>query len=246
MPGAARSRTTAQGPIVPPRQREDDQDLASHRLAGTVAVVAATDGGTGRSIARDFARHGAEVVISDLSEPQHCRELITQTVRRFGRIDTLVHHADLRRHHARLEEISEDEWEHTFATNVSSLFFLVKAAVPYMGPGSLIISGCSQTDGLRSPEFAPYTASLASIPSLCASLQHYLEPRGVRVSCLVPQPNPTPNASLSDGTASASSAAADAEVLMSNANRSADLTSAYARLACDLRGAEESESRRCG
>lgn len=72
--------------------------------------------------------------------------------------------------HKELDEITDEEWQHTFATNVSAMFYLVKAAVPHMPPGSSIIGSTSVNSDMPSPELAPYAVTKAAIANFCASL----------------------------------------------------------------------------
>ena len=142
----------------------------SGRLAGRVALITGADSGIGRAIAIAFAREGADVLVSYLSEHEdaretvswvekarqraiavpgdvaaqdHCRYLIEHTVAELGRIDILVNNAALQRSHAKLEDISAEEWDRTFRTNIYSMFYLSQAAVPFMKPGSAIINTSS-------------------------------------------------------------------------------------------------------
>ena len=80
--------------------------------------------------------------------------------------------------HSDLEEISDEEWQHTFATNVSAMFYLVKAALPHLGPGSSVIGSSSVNSDMPSPDLAPYAATKAAIANFCASLAQMLGPRG--------------------------------------------------------------------
>jgi NAD(P)-dependent dehydrogenase (short-subunit alcohol dehydrogenase family) len=191
----------------------------SGRLRGKVAVITGGDSGIGRAVAIAYAREGADVVISylsededaedtaryvaragrkalvisgDVSDPQHCRDIITRTVRELGRIDILVNNAAYQMSHSDLEEVSDDEWEHTFATNVSAMFYLVKAALPHLEPGSSIIGSTSVNSDMPSPDLAPYAATKAAIANFCASLAQMLGPRGIRVNSVAPGPIWTP------------------------------------------------------
>ncbi len=191
----------------------------SGRLSGKVAVITGGDSGIGRAVAIAYAREGADVVISylsededaedtaryvaqagrkalvisgDVSEPQHCRDIVTRTMREFGRIDILVNNAAYQMSHSDLEEVSDDEWEHTFATNVSAMFYLVKAALPHLEPGSSIIGSTSVNSDMPSPDLAPYAATKAAIANFCASLAQMLGPRGIRVNSVAPGPIWTP------------------------------------------------------
>jgi NAD(P)-dependent dehydrogenase (short-subunit alcohol dehydrogenase family) len=188
----------------------------SGRLAGKVAVITGGDSGIGRAVAIAYAREGADVLISylgtggeeddarstaalvrdaghtavlvagDVSDPQHCRDVIAAAVRAFGRVDVLVHNAAFQMTHETLEEISDAEWDHTLATNISAMFHLVKAALPHMGEGGSIIGSSSVNSDMPSPTLAPYAATKAAIANFCASLAQLLGPRGIRVNSVAP------------------------------------------------------------
>ncbi len=129
------------------------------RLLDKVAVITGGGSGIGRAVAIAYAREGADVVISYLNEDgtrrtrpawsarpaagrcwspatsraEHCRDVIERAITEFGRLDILVSNAAYQMSHESLEEISDQEWEHTFATNVSAMFYLVRAALPHPG-----------------------------------------------------------------------------------------------------------------
>jgi len=189
------------------------------KLTDKVAVITGGDSGIGRAVAIAYAREGADVVISylsehedakdtaryveeagrkavliagDVSQAAHCREIVDTAVRELGRIDVLVNNAAYQMNHDELEEISDKEWEHTFATNVSAMFYLVKAALPHMKEGSSIIGSTSVNSDMPSPQLAPYAATKAAIANFCASLAQMLGPRGIRVNSVAPGPIWTP------------------------------------------------------
>ena len=191
----------------------------SGKLTDKVTVITGGDSGIGRAAAIAFAREGADVVISylsedsdakevagyvedagrkallisgDVSDPQHCRDIIARTVEEFGRVDVLVNNAAFQMSHDTLEEIADDEWDHTWATNVSAMFQMVKAALPHMKPGSSIIGSSSVNSDSPSPTLAPYAATKAAIANLTASLAQMLGPRGIRVNSVAPGPIWTP------------------------------------------------------
>lgn len=191
----------------------------SDRLTGKVAVVTGGDSGIGRAVAIAYAREGADVVISyleedadaqetarfvedagrtavliagDVSVPQHCRDIIRQTVDRFGRIDILVTNAAFQMNRESFEEIPDEEWDRTINTNLSAMFHLVKAAIPHLAPGSAIIASSSVNSDMPSPTLAPYAATKAAIANLAASLAQLLGPRGIRVNSVAPGPIWTP------------------------------------------------------
>jgi NAD(P)-dependent dehydrogenase (short-subunit alcohol dehydrogenase family) len=191
----------------------------SGRLTGKVAIITGGDSGIGRAVAIAYAREGADVVISylsededakdtanhveeagrraltirgDVSEADHCRDIVERTVQELGGVDILVNNAAFQMNHEELEEISDEEWEHTFATNVSAMFYLVKAALPHMKPGSSIIGSSSVNSDMPSPGLAPYAATKAAIANFCASLAQMLGPKGIRVNSVAPGPIWTP------------------------------------------------------
>jgi NAD(P)-dependent dehydrogenase (short-subunit alcohol dehydrogenase family) len=197
----------------------EDSYVGHGRLAGKVAVITGGDSGIGRAVAIAYSREGADVVISylsehddakataqlveqagrravliagDVSSPDHCRQIIKQTVQEFGRIDILVNNAAYQMSHESLEEITDEEWEYTFATNISAMFYLVKAALPHMGPGSSIIGSSSVNSDMPSPALAPYAATKAAIANFAASLAGMLGERGIRVNSVAPGPIWTP------------------------------------------------------
>lgn len=189
------------------------------RLQGKAAVVTGADSGIGRAVAIAYAREGADVLISyldehedaadtasyveaagqravlvagDLSKPQHCRDVIAKAVEEFGRIDILVNNAAYQMTRESLEEIPDEEWDYTIATNLSAMFHLCKAAVPHMGPRSAIIGSSSVNSDVPNPTLAPYAATKAAIANFSASLAQLLGDRGIRVNSVAPGPVWTP------------------------------------------------------
>ena len=191
----------------------------SGRLEGKRAIVTGGDSGIGRAVAIAFAREGADVLISyldehqdaedvarlvqeagrkcvlvsgDLSDPSHCRAVIERAVAEFGGIDILVSNAAYQMSHDSLEEISDEEWDYTFRLNVGAYFYLAKAAVAHMAPGSSIIGSSSVNSDMPSPALAPYAATKAAIANFSASLAQLLGEKGIRVNSVAPGPIWTP------------------------------------------------------
>jgi NAD(P)-dependent dehydrogenase (short-subunit alcohol dehydrogenase family) len=189
------------------------------QLTGKVAVITGADSGIGRAVAIAFAREGADVVISylnedsdakevqqlvedagrkavlvpgDVSKPQHCRDIIATAVEQLGGVDILVNNAAFQMTHETLEEIPDDEWDYTFATNISAFFHLAKAAVPHMKPGASIIGSSSVNSDMPSPTLAPYAATKSAIANFCASLAQMYGEKGIRVNSVAPGPIWTP------------------------------------------------------
>jgi NAD(P)-dependent dehydrogenase (short-subunit alcohol dehydrogenase family) len=205
--------------MTPRPDHGEESYRGSGRLTGKKAVITGADSGIGRAVAIAFAREGADVLISylsedadadetrrlveeagrtavlvsgDLSTPAHCREVIDKAVEEFGRIDVLVHNAAFQRTHDAIDEIDDDEWEHTVATNLSSYFYLTKAAVPHMRSGSSIIATSSIQADSPSPALLPYAATKAAITNMTASLAQLLGEKGIRANVVAPGPIWTP------------------------------------------------------
>ncbi len=115
-----------------------------------------------------------------------------QAVDAFGKVDVLVNNAAFQMTHASLEEVSDEEWDHTIATNFSAMFHLCKAALAHMGPGASIIGSSSVNSDMPNPTLAPYAATKAAIANFCASLAQLLGERGIRVNSVAPGPIWTP------------------------------------------------------
>jgi NAD(P)-dependent dehydrogenase (short-subunit alcohol dehydrogenase family) len=197
----------------------EDSYRGSGRLEGKVALITGGDSGIGKAVALAFAREGADVAISyldeqadaeeaqrfvedagkralllpgDISDPAHCREIVSRTVDEFGRLDILVSNAAFQMDHPTLEEISDEEWDYTWAVNVSAYFHLVKAALPHLKPGASIIGTSSVQSDQPSPNLLPYAATKSAIASMTASLAQMLGERGIRANSVAPGPIWTP------------------------------------------------------
>jgi NAD(P)-dependent dehydrogenase (short-subunit alcohol dehydrogenase family) len=189
------------------------------KLKGRAALITGADSGIGRAVAIAFAREGADVLISylcehedaretarwveeagrravlvagDVKDPAHCRELVDHAVREFGKLDILVNNAAFQMTHASLEEISEEEWDHTFRTNIYSMFYLSKAAVPHMKPGSAIVNTASINSKSPSPQLLAYATTKGAIANFTAGLAQLLAEKEIRVNCVAPGPIWTP------------------------------------------------------
>lgn len=197
----------------------EDSYVGSGQLTGKVAVITGADSGIGRAVAIAYAREGADVVISylsedsdadevkryveeagrravlirgDLADAQHCRDIIATAVEELGRVDILVNNAAYQMTRTSLEEIPDEEWDRTFDTNVRAMFHLCKAAVRHMSPGASIIGSSSVNSDMPSPTLAPYAATKAAIANFCASLAQLLGEKGIRVNSVAPGPIWTP------------------------------------------------------
>jgi NAD(P)-dependent dehydrogenase (short-subunit alcohol dehydrogenase family) len=191
----------------------------SGRLEGKVAVITGADSGIGKAVAIAYAREGADVLVSylnehedaedtrqwvekagrsavlmagDVSDKAHCRAIIDRAVKEWGRIDILVSNAAFQMTHESVEEIPDEEWDRTLATNLSALFHLVKAALPHMPPGSSIIGSSSVNSDMPNPTLMPYAMTKAGIANMIASLAQLLGSKGIRANSVAPGPIWTP------------------------------------------------------
>jgi NAD(P)-dependent dehydrogenase (short-subunit alcohol dehydrogenase family) len=189
------------------------------RLEGKKTIITGADSGIGRAVAIAFAREGADVLISyleedddaretsrwvdqegrqallvkgDLADPAQCTRVVDEAVRAFGRIDVLVNNAALQRTYEDLEEIPGEEWDRHFATNISAMFHLCKAAVPHMRAGGSIINTASVNVDQPKPTLLPYATTKGAIANFTAGLAQLLAERGIRVNSVLPGPVWTP------------------------------------------------------
>jgi NAD(P)-dependent dehydrogenase (short-subunit alcohol dehydrogenase family) len=190
------------------------------KLHGKVAIVTGGDSGIGRSVAVLYAREGADVAITglpeehsdsletrraieeagrsclilegDLGDPKFCRNVIARTVKKFGRLDVLVHNAAHQNHWDSLEKVRDDEWDRTFRVNVYAYFWLVKAALKHLKPGACIIASGSQTGIAGSGKLPAYSTTKGAIHTFTKTLSQMLLERGIRVNCVAPGPVWTP------------------------------------------------------
>jgi NAD(P)-dependent dehydrogenase (short-subunit alcohol dehydrogenase family) len=197
----------------------EDSYVGHGRLAGKAAVITGADSGIGRAVAIAFAREGADVLISylnehddaastarliedtggravlvpgDLTDPAHCQVVISTAMDEFGRVDVLVNNAAYQMTHETLEEVTDEEWRHTFATNVDATFWLCKAALPHMRPGGSIINTSSINSDQPKPTLLPYATTKGAIANFTAGLAQLLGGRGIRVNSVAPGPIWTP------------------------------------------------------
>jgi NAD(P)-dependent dehydrogenase (short-subunit alcohol dehydrogenase family) len=197
----------------------EDSYRASHKLDGKAAIITGADSGIGRAVAIAFAREGADVLIAyydehedaertahwvrragrrvvlmpgDIKQPGHCREIVQRAINEFGRLDILVNNAAMQRTHQDIGEISDEEWDETFRTNIYSQFYLCKAAVEHMKPGSTIVNTTSINAKDPSPQLLAYATTKGAIANFTAGLGQLLAQRGIRVNAVAPGPIWTP------------------------------------------------------
>jgi NAD(P)-dependent dehydrogenase (short-subunit alcohol dehydrogenase family) len=225
-----------QGPKPPqPAQQQEDPGLESEmdprpdygeqsykgsgKLLGKAALITGGDSGIGRAVALAFAREGADVLLSYLSEDSDakvtaqavqkagrkcvavagdiqdeevCKALVGRAVKEFGKIDILVNNAAFQMSREGIEDISSEEFDRTFRTNVYAMFWLCQAAVGHMPKGGSIINTTSIQADTPGPQLLPYAATKAAIQNFTGGLAQMLGKRGIRVNCVAPGPIWTP------------------------------------------------------
>lgn len=197
----------------------EDSYQGSGRLAGKTAVITGGDSGIGRAVAIAFAREGADVLISylsedadardtaelvaaagrravlmsgDIAELKQCQAIADKAAEEFGRIDVLVNNAAYQMTHERIEDITDEEWTRTFDINITAMFRLVKACLPHMGDGGAIINTSSVNSDMPRPTLLPYATTKGAIANFTAGLAQLLADRGIRVNAVAPGPIWTP------------------------------------------------------
>ena len=197
-----------------------DTYRGSGRLEGRAAIVTGGDSGIGRAVALAFAREGADVLISylpeeepdaqetaqvvedvgkkavkmpgDIGEEAQCQRLVERAVSEFGKIDVLVNNAAYQMYREGLQSISAQELEHTYRTNVFSMFYLCKAALPHMQPGSSIVNTSSVEAYMPQPMLLDYASTKAAIANFTKGLAMEVAQQGIRVNTVAPGPVWTP------------------------------------------------------
>lgn len=191
----------------------------SGKLAGKRAVITGADSGIGRAVAIAFAREGADILIAYLKEHEdaketrrlveeagrkavllagdiqsaaHCRQIIETARAKLGGIDILVNNAAHQASFKSIEDISDEEWELTFRVNIHAMFYLTKAAVPHMKPGSAIINTASINADAPNPTLLAYATTKGAIQNFTAGFAQFLAEKGIRANAVAPGPIWTP------------------------------------------------------
>ena len=207
------------GEMTPLPDHGEDSYVGSGKLTGKVALITGADSGIGRAVAIAFAREGADVVLSYLSEDgdahstaklveeagrralviagditseSHCKHLVDAAVTQLGGLDILVNNAAFQRTHDDISEITAEEWDTTYRTNIYAPFFLSKAAVPHMKRGSSIINTTSIQSKSPSGALLAYASTKGAISNFTAGLADMLGEKGIRVNAVAPGPIWTP------------------------------------------------------
>jgi NAD(P)-dependent dehydrogenase (short-subunit alcohol dehydrogenase family) len=231
----------------------------SGRLQGLKAVITGGDSGIGRAVAIAYAREGADILIAYLSEkddadevkaliegegrkavlvagdlqnPDHCRSVIKRAVEELGGIDILVNNAAHQATFKDIGDISDEEWEMTFKVNIHAMFYLTKAAVPHMKPGSAIVNTASVNSDMPNPILLAYATTKGAIQNFTGGLAQLLAEKGIRVNAVAPGPIWTPlipSTMPEDAVKNFGK-----QVPMKRAGQPAELSSAYVMLADPL------------
>ena len=191
-----------------------------NRLPGKVALITGADSGIGKAVAIAYAREGADVAISymheeekdaqetvqwvkeagrralpipgDIRDEEHCRDMIGRTLAEFGRLDILVNNAAYQVSHETIEELTSEEWDRVFRTNIYAMFYLSKAALPHMKQGGAIINTASVQAYKPSGQLLAYAATKGAIVTFTKALSELALKQGVRVNAVAPGPVWTP------------------------------------------------------
>lgn len=242
-----------------PTPRSEGADYRpAQKLREKVAVVTGGDSGIGRAVSILFAKEGADISIiyleehedahdtqrlvqregrrciliaGDVGDEHFCRKAIEQTVEAFGKLDILVNNAGEQHPCERLTDISSDQWERTFRTNIFSMFYLTKAALPHLQAGSTIVNTTSITAYEGHPQLIDYASTKGAIVSFTRSLAVNLVKQGIRVNAVAPGPIWTPLIPASFDEKKVESFGANTP--MGRAGQPDEVAPCYVFLACD-------------
>lgn len=205
--------------MSPQPKAVDRKYKGSGKLLGKVAVITGGDSGIGRAAAACFAAEGAKVAIvyrnetedaketkrlmqeegadcllleGDIGEESFCREVIRRAVDRFGRLDILVNNAGEQHPQESIADITQEQLERTFRTNIFAMFYLTKAALPHLKKGAAIINTASVTAYRGHPKLLDYSSTKGAIVAFTRSLAINLADKGIRVNGVAPGPIWTP------------------------------------------------------
>lgn len=192
----------------------------ANKLLDKAALITGGDSGIGRAVAVLYAREGADVALvflpeeeqdaqetakavedegrrcilipGDVTNPDFCRKAVERTVDELGKLDILVNNAAFQQHQESLEDLSEEQWEKTFRTNIFGYFYMAKAALPHLKAGSAIVNTGSITGLQGNKQLLDYASTKGAIHAFTKSLAQNLVQKKIRVNCVAPGPVWTP------------------------------------------------------
>lgn len=206
--------------LNPRPQYQAPKYRAAGKLQGKVALITGGDSGIGRAVAVLYAREGADVAITylsaersdaeetrtavqtegrkclllegDLTDAGFCKDVVERTVRELGKLDILVNNAAHQNRKQSVEDVTEEEWDRTFKTNIYAYFRLVKTALPHLKPGAAIIATSSETGLEGNKMLLDYSATKGAINAFTKALAQNLVDKEIRVNAVAPGPVWTP------------------------------------------------------
>jgi NAD(P)-dependent dehydrogenase (short-subunit alcohol dehydrogenase family) len=238
----------------------EESYIGSGRLFGRKALITGGDSGMGRAAAIAFAREGADVAINylpaeepdaqevialieaegrtavaipgDLRDESFCQKLVADAVRELGGLDILVNNAGRQQTHASILDISSEDFDATMKTNIYAPFWIIKAALPHMQPGSVIIATTSEQAYDPTPDLYDYAQTKAATMNYVKSLAKQLGPKGIRVNGVAPGPVWTP-LQVSGGATMEKLEQFGGQTPLGRAGQPAELASIYVQLAAE-------------
>jgi NAD(P)-dependent dehydrogenase (short-subunit alcohol dehydrogenase family) len=220
MPAQHQRKPGLESRLTPRPRYQAPHYKGSDKLLRKVALITGGDSGIGRAVAVLFAREGADVAITylpeeetdaqetvqaiedeggsavsiegDITDPEFSRRAVKQTIAKLGKLDILVNNAAYQQHQETLEDLSPEQWDRTFKTNIYGYFLMAKAALPHLKKGSAIINTGSITGLEGSKHLLDYSATKGAIHAFTKSLAQNLLEKGIRVNCVAPGPVWTP------------------------------------------------------
>ena len=212
--------------LIPGTDRGEDSYTGTGRLRGRRALITGSDSGIGSAVATAFAREGADVALSylpaeeedaqhvcevirqagrkavplpgDLSDPEYCREVVRRAAEELGGLDAVVNNAGRQIAVEDITQLSDEQWENTFRTNIHAMFRISQAALEYLEPGATIVNTTSVQAYSPSAHLVDYASTKAAINNFTKGLATQLAPKGIRVNSVAPGPIWTP-LQVSDG-----------------------------------------------